>query len=72
MSNCITIHNHNGIIIDQDNKIVFRNGEAIEMRSNMKGNNITNANGEVYIDGYQLMPNGKWKRTIRAIWYKYF
>jgi hypothetical protein len=36
-----------------------------------KGHNSTIINGKVYIDGYELV-NGKWKKTLRALWHKWF
>lgn len=35
------------------------------------GKNITNINGKVYIDGYEFK-KGKWRKTLRALWYKLF
>ena len=36
-----------------------------------KGCNTTVINEKVYIDGYELV-NGKWKKTLRALWYRLF
>lgn len=36
-----------------------------------KGRNVTVVNNRVYIDGYEFV-NGKWKKTLRALWYKWF
>lgn len=36
-----------------------------------KGHNSTIINNKVYLNGYELI-NGKWKRTLRAWWYKWF
>ena len=36
-----------------------------------KGYNSTIINNKVYIDGYELV-NGKWKKTLRALWHKFF
>lgn len=35
------------------------------------GHNITMINNKVYVNGYELI-NGKWKRTLKALWYKFF
>lgn len=35
------------------------------------GYNSTVINGKVYIDGYEFK-NGKWKRTLRALWHLWF
>lgn len=36
-----------------------------------KGRNSTIINNKVYIDGYELV-NGKWKKTLIALWHKWF
>lgn len=36
-----------------------------------KGCNSTIINNKVYLDGYELI-NGKWKKTLRALWHKWF
>ena len=36
-----------------------------------KGYNSTVVNGKVYIDGYEFK-NGKWKRTLIALWHLWF
>ena len=37
----------------------------------VKGHNSTIINNKVYINGYELI-NGKWKKTLRALWHKWF
>ena len=34
-----------------------------------EGHNSTIVNNKVYLNGYELV-NGKWKKTLRALWYK--
>lgn len=46
-------------------------GIEYKWNDNMKGNNSTQINGKVYIDGYELI-KGKWKKTLKALWYKLF
>jgi hypothetical protein len=36
-----------------------------------KGYNLTVINDKVFIDGYEYK-NGKWKRTLRALWHLWF
>lgn len=36
-----------------------------------KGHISTVINNKVYIDGYELV-NGEWKKTLRALWHKWF
>ena len=36
-----------------------------------KGHNATVINNKVYLNGYELI-DGEWKRTLKAMWYKWF
>jgi len=36
-----------------------------------KGHSSTIINNKVYLNGYELI-NGKWKKTLRALWHKWF
>ena len=36
-----------------------------------KGYNSTVINDKVYLNGYEFV-NGKWKKTLRALWHKWF
>ena len=36
-----------------------------------KGYNSTVINNKVYLNGYEFV-NGKWKKTLRALWHKLF
>ena len=36
-----------------------------------KGHNSTIINNKVYLNGYELV-DGKWKKTLRALWHKWF
>ena len=37
----------------------------------VKGHNSTIINNKVYLNGYELV-DGKWKKTLRALWHKWF
>jgi NDP-sugar pyrophosphorylase family protein len=37
----------------------------------VKGHNSTIVNNKVYLNGYELV-NGKWKKTLKALWHKWF
>ena len=37
----------------------------------VKGHNSTIINNKVYLNGYELV-NGQWKKTLRALWHKWF
>ena len=36
-----------------------------------KGHNSTIINNKVYLNGYEFV-NGKWKKTLIALWHKWF
>jgi hypothetical protein len=51
------------------NRVVINGVELPPVPSS--GHNSTVINGKVYIDGYEFK-NGKWKRTLRALWHLLF
>lgn len=53
-----------------DSKVII-NGKEYPYIKGMSGNLTTTINGKIYIDGFELI-NGKWKRTIKALWYLLF
>lgn len=64
------------INIGENNKIkncqIARNsnGEQIPYPF-AEARNITMINGKVFVDGYEWK-DGVWKKTLRAMWYKWF
>lgn len=72
--NNIYIGQHNYI----QNCIITGNGEIIINGVKMppcpkRDNNstITMVNNKIYLNGYELV-NGQWKKTLRALWHKWF
>lgn len=63
--------NGDGVIVIGNERIVYMNGKEIPFHPNMKGNNITTIDGKAYIDGFEYK-NGKWKRTLKALFHKWF
>lgn len=64
---------NNAIIINSANiKNTIINGVEYPWVNGMKGNSITTINNKVFIDGYELKKNGKWKITLRAVVYSIF
>lgn len=54
------------------NNYVIRNGMRREIPKHvLKGDrhNSTLINGKVYLNGYELLNNNKWKRTLKAWFY---
>lgn len=58
-----------GVVVDGRRAII--NGVEYPFLDKMKCNNITTINNKVYVDGYELV-DGKWKRTLKALWHKFF
>ena len=58
----------NGIRI-VTNKVYMNGRELPPVPS--EGYNTTVINGKVYIDGYEFK-NGKWRKTLKALWHKWF
>ena len=46
---------------------VWINGKELPQCPTL-GKDITQINNKVYIDGYEYK-NGKWRRTLKALWY---
>lgn len=67
---------HNNVVVNNENvvtignKAVFVNGERFPL-PNDKCSSSTVIDNHIFIDGYELK-NGKWKKTLRAIFHKYF
>ena len=59
--------NNNCIVVG--NKVIINGVELPPVPS--KGYSSTVIDGKVYIDGYEFK-NGKWKRTLRALWHLWF
>jgi hypothetical protein len=64
----------NGQSISVHGRAVLINGElAPSLPDNVDRGNIAVIDGNVFIDGYEYLPEDKkWKRTIRALWHKWF
>ena len=60
----------NSVVVVIGNEVTI-NGVKMPPCPAKKGHNSTIINNKVYLNGYELV-NGKWKKTLRALWYKYF
>ena len=47
------------------------NGVAIPNPPKFKANSVTIVDNRLFVGGYEYI-DGKWKRTLRALWYKWF
>lgn len=59
------------ISVNQRNKTITIGNKVYPFPKGMTGSNITTINNKSYIDGYELV-NGEWKKTLRALWHKFF
>ena len=69
MYNSNSVRNNENVII-VGNKGVFINGKEYPLPDG-KSTNSTIIDNHVVVNGYELK-NGKWKKTLRAIFHKYF
>lgn len=55
------------------NNCIFIDGEQVELPKLFRntGLNVTQYDGRLYVNGFELV-NGKWKRTLAAIWHYIF
>ena len=47
------------------------NGVTISNPPKFKANSVTIVDNRLFVGGYEYI-NGKWKRTLRALWHKWF
>jgi len=57
-------------ICDSRNGKLILNGKEI-LKPPVEMNNVTMINGSVFVGGYEYI-GGEWKRTLRALFHKYF
>lgn len=63
-------YNNRGTYINGD--LIYVNGKRLPSPPNQsKGRNITVIGNHVFVNGYEYK-NGKWKRTLRALWHSLF
>ena len=70
-------YDKNGILLSTSNSGVVVIGNEVTINGvkmppcPAKGHNSTIINDKVYLNGYELV-NGEWKKTLRALWHKWF
>ena len=62
-------YQYSGNVIVQGNRVVV-DGKVLPPVPST-GYNSTVIDGKVYIDGYEFK-DGKWKKTLRALWHRWF
>jgi len=60
-----------GVLVNQSKCTVVVDGKTYKFPKGVKGYNITTINSKVYIDGFELK-NGVWKRTLKALYHRFF
>ena len=63
------IQNGQEVMYSKDRIVV--NGVTIQVPQKFKANSVTIADNRLFVGGYEYI-NGKWKRTLRALWHKWF
>ena len=58
------------VIVNQSNRTITVGDEIYPFPKGVIGRSVTTINGKSYIDGYELV-GGKWKKTLKGIFYKY-
>ncbi len=61
----------NATWIDVKRRKVVLKGIRYDIPLHITGLRTSIVNGTIYIDGYELKKNGKWKRSLKAFWYCY-
>ena len=68
---CQSSKNQNSSIIDIKNRKIIKNKKVYDIPKHIRGNNITQIDGKIFIDGYEFV-NGQFKRTLKALWHLFF
>lgn len=63
------IQNGQDVRYSKDRIVV--NGVAIPVPPKFKANSVTIVDNRLFVGGYEYI-NGKWKRTLRSLWHKWF
>lgn len=68
--------NVGGITQIDGNGIIVINGKKVEIPKHVSSakvlSNTTIINDKVFINGYELKKDGTWKKTLLALWHKWF
>ena len=65
----LIIQNGQEVRYSKDRIVV--NGVIIPNPPKFKENSVTIIDNRLFVGGYEYI-NGKWKRTLRALWHKWF
>jgi hypothetical protein len=59
------------VVVMIGNRVLINGEELPPVPTKRAGHSTTQIDGNVYIDGYEFK-KGKWRRTLRALWYMWF
>ena len=65
----LIIQNGQEVRYSKDRIVV--NGVEIQNPPKFKANSVTIVDSRLFVGGYEYI-NGKWKRTLKALWHKWF
>lgn len=65
----LIIQNGREVKYSKDRIVV--NGVTIPNPPKLKAKSVTIVDNRLFVGGYEYI-NGKWKRTLRALWHKWF
>lgn len=63
----LAIKSDTAVIINTEKKIVAVDGATYPFKDGMTGASSAIIEGVVFVDGYELITGGDWKRTMRAL-----
>ena len=58
-------------IVNSREKWIEINGVRYKFPKRVKGHSISQINNHIFIDGYEFV-NGRFKRTLKALWHLFF
>ena len=65
----LIIQNGQEVRYSKDRIVV--NGVTMPVPPKFKANSVTIVDNRLFVGGYEYI-DGKWKRTLRALWHKWF
>ena len=58
-------------IVNSKEKLIEINGIKYQFPKRIKGHSVSQIDNHIFIDGYEFI-NGKFKRTLRALYHLFF
>jgi len=64
----ISRQGNNTLVVNDDRVIINGKDVGYPPVSYSKRRSVSQVNGEIFINGYQYMEGGYWRRTLRGLW----